>query len=108
MIKINRKKGYIDEFREYEVILDNNYLGNIDAGETKNFEVTSGNHTIFLKIDWCRSNKLDFHVSENEVIEFECGNSITGWKRLFCIIYIIFLKNKYLWIKTKLTINGSK
>ncbi len=103
MIKINRKKEYNDKFREYEVILDNNYLGNIYAGETKNFEVASGNHTIYLKIDWCRSNTLDFHVSENEVFEFECGNSVTGWKRLFDVIYTIFLRNKYLWIKIKPT-----
>ena len=100
MITISRKRGYADKIRKYKVIVDNNYLGTINAGETKDFEVPPGKHTIYLKIDWCRSNKLDFNLSENEVIEFDCGSSLTGWRLFINIIYITFLKNKYLWIKT--------
>ena len=99
MIKINRKAEYVDRLRSYSVILDNNYLGYINGGEIKNFEVTQGKHTIYLKIDWCRSNKVDFYVLENEVIEFDCGNSMSGWRLLLGFIYVTFLKNKYLWIK---------
>jgi len=101
LIKINRQSGYADKIRKYKVIVDNDYIGTINAGETKDFEVTSGKHTIYLKIDWCRSNKLDFNVSENEVLEFDCGCSLTGWRLFINLIYITFLKNKYLWIKTK-------
>jgi hypothetical protein len=101
MIKINRKTEYADSQRSYKVILDNNCLGHINGGEIKNFEVTQGNHTAYLKIDWCRSNKVDFYVLENAVIEFDCGNSMSGWRLLFGFIYITFLKNKYLWIKIK-------
>lgn len=96
MIKINRKTGYIDKRRSYTVILDNNYLGKIDHGETTSYEVSQGKHTIYLKIDWCRSNKIDFYILEKQSIEFDCGNCIKGW---IILIYITFLKNKYLWIK---------
>ena len=101
MIRINRINKYPDRMRNYKVVLDNNCLGEVGGGETKIFEVAQGKHTIYLKIDWCRSNKLDFYVSENEVLEFDCGSSISGWKILLNIIYIIFLKDNYLWIKMK-------
>ncbi|SHH20156.1 hypothetical protein [Clostridium grantii] len=100
MIKITRKKGYADSLRKYKIILDNNYLGDINQEEIKSFEVAPGEHTIYLNIDWCRSNKLDFYISENDVIEFECGSSLRSWRYFFGLIYITFLKNKYLWIKT--------
>lgn len=101
LIKINRNRRFIDSLRSYKVILDECYIGDISTDEIKTFEVTPGNHTIYLKIDWCRSNKLDFYASENEVIEFDCDCSIKGWRILINIIYITFLKNKYLWIKKK-------
>jgi hypothetical protein len=100
LIKIRRKKGYSDSLRKYKIILDNNYLGDINEGEINSFEVAPGKHTIYLKIDWCRSNKLDFYISENDLIELECGSSLRGWRFFFALIYITFLKNKYLWIKT--------
>lgn len=101
MIKVNRTTEYADSMRSYKVILDNKCLGEINHGETKNFEIEQGNHIICVKIDWCKSNEIDFYVSENEFIEFNCGNSMKGWRLIFSLIYIIFLKNKYLWIRIK-------
>lgn len=101
ILKVSRQDEFRDTIRSYKIILDDIYCEDIKSGETKDLEVTPGNHTIYLKIDWCRSNKIDFYVSNNEIIEFECGNSMSGWKILFALIYITFLKNKYLWIKIK-------
>lgn len=64
-------------------------------------EITPGNHTIYLKIDWCRSNKLEFNIHGNKTIEFECGPSIKSLNILCGLIYITFMRNKYLWIKKK-------
>ena len=101
MIKINRSTSYADKIRAYKIILDNECLGEIKRKETREFEVTEGKHTIYLKIDWCKSNKIEFYASSDEVIEFDCGISISGWRTLLSFIYITFLKNKYLWIKMK-------
>lgn len=101
MIKINRITKYPDKIRNYKVMLDNNDLGEVGGGETKIFEVAHGKHTIYLKIDWCRSNKIDFIASENEALEFDCGSSMSGWKILLSPIYITFLRNNYLWVKMK-------
>ena len=101
MLKISRESEFRDKLRSYKIILDDTYCEDIKIGETKSLELVPGRHTIYLKIDWCRSNKIDFYVSDNETIEFECGNSMENWRILFSFIYITFLKNKYLWIKLK-------
>lgn len=106
MLKVSRENQFRDKVRSYKIILDNTYCEDIKAGEIKSLDVTPGKHTIHLKIDWCRSNKIDFNISDNETIEFECGNSMNGWRIWFGFIYITFLKNKYLWIKTKTEVNS--
>lgn len=101
MIKISRGTNFNDKKRNYKVILDGSEIGFIEDNEIKSFEVEEGDHRIYLKIDWCKSNKLKIHVSKNECIEFECGNSLIGWKSHITILYVTILKNKYLWIKPK-------
>lgn len=44
----------------YKVVLDGNIIGHIKNGEEKEFDIPEGNHDLFLKIDWCRSNVLSF------------------------------------------------
>ncbi len=101
MIKINRTTGFIDKAREYKVMVDDRKIGILKDGDTIFFDLPKGEHTIYLKIDWCRSNKVNFFISEDEVIAFDCGNSLNGWKIFFNMIYITFLKNQYLWLKIK-------
>lgn len=107
MLKLVREDKFRDRLRSYKIILDDTYCDDINTGEVRNLELTPGKHTIYLKIDWCRSNKIDFYVSDNELIEFECGNSMKSWRILFAFIYITFLKNKYLWIKIKKEVNST-
>lgn len=101
MIIIRRDSQYADKARSYKIIIDGNYYDKINDGEVKNINISSGKHTIQLKIDWCKSNKIDFNASEKETIEFNCGSSIKGGRFLFSIFYATILKNNYLWIKRK-------
>lgn len=43
--------------------------------------------------------KYNLISNSNEVLEFNCGNSMKGLKCLFAFIYITFLKNCYLFIQ---------
>lgn len=82
-------------------MIDDFAIGKIEDGGKLRIELTPGEHEIYLKIDWCRSNKLRFRIEENEHLIFHCGCSIRGWKYLNPFImpyYIFFKKNKYLYI----------
>lgn len=84
-----------------KVVLDGNIIGNIKNGEEKEFDIPEGNHDLFLKIDWCRSNVISLK-NNGSIVGFECGSNLRGWKVFLVIIYIIFLPNKYLWLKNNL------
>ena len=99
MIRISRQTRYPDSLRSYKIYIDDIYCGDIKDGEIKELDIENGEHSIYLKIDWCRSKKLNFIVNSNELLEFYCGNSMHGLKWLLVFVYITFLKNCYLFIK---------
>ena len=100
MIRITRVRPYSDMMRAYKIFIDDVECGKIAIDETQEFEVANGNHTVCVKIDWCRSNELCVNVNDS-VVELEVGTSVTGWRILFVRLYITLLRNKYLFLREK-------
>lgn len=100
MIRIKRDSGYADRIRAYKVVLDGDVIAEIRNGQQLELDVPPGRHRLHLKIDWCRSNYVDFEASEN-TIEFECGSNLRGFKILLALLYITFLRSQYIWLKKK-------
>jgi len=100
MITIRRDSGYADYLRAYEVVLDGNVIGKIKNGQELELNVPSGQHELYLKIDWCRSNGVAFENNGSNVV-FECGSSLRGLRILLAILYITFFYDKYIWLKKK-------
>ena len=98
-IRINRDSGYADRLRAYQVVVDGKTIGKIKNRETKEFETMRGDHELFLKIDWCRSDKIEFSVADKEKKEFDCGSSLRGLRLFLMIIYGTFLCNRYIWLR---------
>lgn len=99
MIRISRKSMSFDSFRRYKIYVDDKFCCSINDGEIKEINIDEGEHSIYLKIDWCKSNKLNFSIKDNQVLNFNCGNSMNGLKCLLFLIYVTFLKNSYLFIE---------
>lgn len=72
-IRLERKSEYINRAREYTIILDGNTVGTISNGETKDFTITKGTHTIRAKIDWCSSPDFNLEIEENETCNLRVG-----------------------------------
>jgi len=102
VLKIHRKKEYRDRMRNYQIIVDNELLGTLKGGETKEINVDPGKHSLKLTIDWCSSPELTFDIKEGETIEFNCRNAMKSWRILFPLIYISFLKNRYIHLYRKI------
>jgi len=99
MVNLKREKSYSDGLRKYKIYIDDVYVSEISAGTSLNLNVPRGKHKIYLKIDWCSSNVLDINCLDEEAINLECGNALKGYKKLFTLLYISFLRKDYLWIK---------
>jgi hypothetical protein len=65
-IKIRRTNDYINVMRDYRLFIDNQKIGTISNGQTKDFEIPAGRHSLIAKIDWCSSQELFFEINNNE------------------------------------------
>jgi hypothetical protein len=76
-IVLKRTRAWCDIFRSYKVFLNGIHIGKIKQGQTCRFDCTPKSHTLQLKIDWCSSALVTFHVEPHiEMIEFECHGNV--------------------------------
>ncbi len=73
-IQIDRDANlWADRARAYHVLIDGHDEGNIRRGELKTFEVSEGQHEVFLKIDWVRSKSIVLDLDQGEKATLSCG-----------------------------------
>lgn len=95
-ITLKRKTAWGDHLRNYKVVLDNKEVGKIADGETFSYEVYPGQHSLYLKIDYARSKKIDFQTNSKKAIVFHCSPNITGFKILLKFLYSTVLSTRYI------------
>ena len=95
-IEIWREREFKDSLRAYQIELDGKVVEKINSGEIIGLDVQPGQHRLRLKIDWCSSPYVDYEIQLGQTIKFQCGSNA---KSLLVLIYITFLRNKYLWLK---------
>lgn len=98
-ITVRRKTSYADRLRAYEVRLDGVAVGSVRARGAVTVPVSPGKHSLALRIDWCGSPRVDFEAHTGEELVFECGSSLSGWRLLLGLFYIIFRTKQYLWLR---------
>lgn len=72
-LEIERPGGRVrDKLRRYRVWIDGSIHGTLRAGERRCFEVSPGQHTLRVTIDWGSSPQLDVDVAPGEAARFKC------------------------------------
>ncbi|WP_088044252.1 hypothetical protein [Bacillus sp. EAC] len=99
-IIISRTSQYVNKLRSYKVFIDSKVVGKIKDGERLTLEVAPGKHSIYLEIDWCKSNNIKFNSKQNEITQFNCGSNIKGVKILFTWCFL-FSKNKWVYLQKR-------
>ena len=100
MVRLERASEIADFLRAYKVVLDGNEVSRIRRGKEVTFEVAPGQHRLWLRIDWCESNALDF-VSDGAALEFECGSNFGGWRAFLGMKHLVSSGPGYLWLRFK-------
>ena len=98
-ITIQRGKSYADSRRAYKVAVDGVVVASVREGQSVIVPLSAGSHTLRLRIDWGRSEELQFQAGPGERITFECGSSLAGWRILLALFYAIFWSHRYLWLR---------
>jgi hypothetical protein len=102
LLRIVRDSGYADRLRAYTVTIDGNNAGEIKNGETKDFPITPGQHVLALKIDWCGSNTVEFHATDEDVITFDARSNLRGSKLVASIWHALFAWNSWIVLNRRL------
>ncbi len=105
-----RDLGVSDGFRTYKLVLNGNIVGTIRNKQRIELEVPPGKHQLFLKIDWCRSNTIEFET-DGEAAELECGSyhRITGSIfTLISVVYVLTHPKQYIWLKRSNSVSSLK
>jgi hypothetical protein len=72
-VRIHREPSkWQDRARAYQVLIDGEAVGEICNGETGEFAVSPGSHSLRLKIDWTGSPAEHFTIASGQTVDFRC------------------------------------
>ncbi len=71
-IKLLRKSDTVYRFNKYKIIINGENIGKLKNGETVEVPLNPGEYKLFIKIAWCRSNKITFTLTEGEQLQIKC------------------------------------
>jgi hypothetical protein len=98
-LSLVRDSGYADRIRDYRVLIDGLEIGRIANGEERSFDIAPGQHQLSVKIDWCRTDPIEFVAVVDQSSRFQCGSNLRGIRVAFALYYALFAPKKYLWLK---------
>jgi hypothetical protein len=68
-IQIARLPTYwVDLLRAYRIYIDNQYVGKLHNGATAEFSAVPGLHEVYLRIDWCGSQRVQVQCAPGDVV----------------------------------------
>src|ERR1041384_3911539 len=72
ILEITRAKAYIAMAIPHKVYVDEQKSGEVQNGKTQTFEVSPGQHTVYVKQSmWVQSNSLSLDCSPNQTIRLQ-------------------------------------
>jgi len=84
---VNRRSEWANRARKIGLYLDDQKIGAIANGESKEFDLNPGNYKLKAKIDWCGSQLNHLEIKENEVTEVD----LTGFTKNKWVLPVLIL-----------------
>ncbi len=94
---IKRTSEWNNRIRDIGIYIDGEKIGVIENGQTKEYDIESGEHQLRTKIDWCGSETMTFNVTDNEIHKVELsGLNLGKWLvpvvLAICAVYFAYGK----------------
>ena len=74
-VRIHRSNQWYGGVRDYKIFLDNEKIGEVGKGDTKEFTIPDGEHQLFAKLDWFETKEISLNLEKNEVKEINFKSS---------------------------------
>lgn len=106
-ITLRRTRTSSNQLRQFTITLDNQPVGKIKSGQTKQFKLPAGPHQIGIKLDLYKSKPLPIHLAPNQTLALVCGDrSPENLKEVFSLkgleksINSVLKPSHYLYVET--------
>jgi len=68
-LSVFREKARFAIYRKFSVFVDGAKKAKLGSGDKESFPLNPGEHSVFIKIDWMKSNRVNFQLNEGEEVE---------------------------------------
>jgi hypothetical protein len=95
-LKIESKKELMNILRSYKIYVDGKSVGRVQNGKIQYLELESGNHNVYVKMDWFKSNKIDIEIndSKDSSIEIKGSDLYLGITIFYAIIFLFLITTR--------------
>jgi hypothetical protein len=87
-------ESWRDRLRAYSLVIDGAVVEKVKRGESATVAVTPGEHTVWMKVDWCRSRIFRIELSDNERVTLTARSGIRSL--LLGLLYITIWRTRYI------------
>jgi hypothetical protein len=88
-ITIRRTSQLAGLLCKFAVWANNQQIGTISNGQTAQFSLPPGQHSVFLKLTTCKSDTLTLTLKPGDDVPLVCGSDAVGWRNLIGLLYQI-------------------
>lgn len=85
MSRLSRSRAYVDSRRPYIIYIDGQRGGTINEGEYFERSLPEGIHDLYLRIGWCRSQRVSFTVARSRTTQLLCKPANSAFTVLYGI-----------------------
>lgn len=90
-IKLIRNKSFNNQFRKISIFLNNEKVSEISNDEIVEINTDEKNNFIYVKLDFYKSQTIEFNLREDEIILLEIVNFKTKYKVIKFVIWFLIL-----------------
>lgn len=90
-IKLIRNKSFNNQFRKISIFLNNKKVREISNDEIVEINTDEKNNFIYVKLDFYKSQTIEFNLREDEIILLEIVNFKTKYKVIKFVIWFLIL-----------------
>lgn len=82
-IMLRRERAWLGYLQPWAIVVDGKQVGRVSAGETIRLLLSTGRHSVAVRLGLAASKPLDVHVGSNDTLHLRCAPAMRGWNVLF-------------------------
>lgn len=93
---LNRKNEWVNRARSLKVFVDGVQAGAIKNGQSEEFHISEGKHTISCKVDWCSSREFEFDLAAGQTLTLRVQSGMRYYWQIIIPFVIVMLINLFM------------